>query len=151
MVVLDGSLPPPADLAARRQELAGRECLWLLNKSDLPGAWPAAVRADAVIAATVSAATGAGVGELLDLLAARLHAEQLEPELPGAITARQQDAVTRAAAALASLRAALASGADAECLLVEANELAAALDSLTGRATPDDIINAVFARFCVGK
>ena len=31
------------------------------------------------------------------------------------------------------------------------HELAAALDSLTGRATPDDIINAVFARFCVGK
>ncbi len=151
LVVLDGSVPPPADLAARRQSLADAGCLWVLNKCDLPAAWPAAAAAAGGIAARVSATTGAGIGELLNLIAAQVQADALEPELPGAITDRQQEAVARAAAALAALQAALAATAGVECLLVEAKAVAAALDELTGRTTSDDILHAVFSRFCVGK
>lgn len=151
LAVLDGGSPPPADLDGRRAVLATAACVWVLNKSDLPPAWTVEQQQAAGIAARVSAATGDGIAGLLDLLTARLHAEPLEPELPGAITARQQQTVTRAAAALATLLTALREPAGAECLLVEASALAAVLDELTGRTAPDDIINAVFANFCVGK
>jgi len=132
-------------------EAGGIAPLIVLNKCDLPAAWPAAAAAAGGIAARVSATTGAGIGELLNLIAAQVQADALEPELPGAITDRQQEAVARAAAALAALQAALAATAGVECLLVEAKAVAAALDELTGRTTSDDILHAVFSRFCVGK
>lgn len=92
----------------------------------------------------VSAVTGAGVGELLADLAHR--AGSILPK-PGAtaVNARQ-------AALLGEVVAALPQG-DTD-LLVMAEELRlarAALDRLLGNAGVEDMLDALFSRFCIGK
>ncbi len=145
LLVLDGSVPPPADFADRRALLP--EALVVRNKVDLPDAWPAPA-ADGPLA--VSARTGAGIDALLDALAARLQAPDDDPELPGAITARQQELVQRLALLLHS--AVADDAADAACLLVTLREALALRDELTGTtATPEAYLDRVFATFCVGK
>ncbi len=94
----------------------------------------------------VSALTGAGIKELLELVAA--HGRTL---LPGedaiAINRRQAGELEVAARALADAGA-------AEDLVIAAENLRAArtaFDRLTGRAGVEDLLDSLFARFCLGK
>ena len=96
----------------------------------------------------VSARTGEGLPELRAAIAARL--EQLAEkgsEASGAdVTTRQKELLEIAAAALAR--------ADAGDLVLAANELrtaAEALGRILGKVYSDDLLDAIFSRFCVGK
>jgi len=42
-------------------------------------------------------------------------------------------------------------GLTADCLAVDLEEALWHLGELTGETTPDEIINEIFSRFCVGK
>lgn len=98
------------------------------------GSWPA------------SATTGAGITELLAEIG-RVAREMLPPADAIALNQRQ-------AAALAETRDALVEAADAPDPVIAAESLRsarAALDRLTGRAGVEDVLDALFARFCLGK
>lgn len=151
LVVLDGSAPCPAELAARLDELPALPRLVALNKSDLGSRWDAADRRDYDVATPVSARTGAGVAELTALLAERLGAGGLEPERPGAVSARQQSVLRRAGDDLARLAAALAADAGAELLLVEVRTAQRTIGELLGEQTPAAVLDEIFSRFCIGK
>lgn len=92
-----------------------------------------------------SAVTGEGIPELIDWLQAR--ARQLLPvEGEVALNARHRAAIAEAADALAE--------ADAPDLLIAAEALRrarAALDRVTGKAGVEDMLDALFGRFCIGK
>ena len=111
----------------------GRTVL-IATKADLGGQ-------DARAVLAVSAATGAGCDQLLGLIAARLGSVAGgEP--------RQQRLLAAADARLAELAHAL----PADDLLAEDLRSAAdALGELIGITTPDDVLGAIFARFCIGK
>ena len=107
-------------------------------KADLGGATEAADLATSVV-------TGVGLEELVTLLMAR--ARKLLP-VPGevALNARHRAAVEEAVAALAE--------ADASDLILLAEALRtarAALDRITGKAGVEDMLDALFGRFCIGK
>jgi tRNA modification GTPase len=92
-----------------------------------------------------SVVTGAGLGGLVERLQAR--ARDLLP-VPGeiALNARHRAAIADAAGALAE--------AAAPDLIVAAEALRAArvaLDRVTGRAGVEDMLDALFGRFCIGK
>ena len=96
----------------------------------------------------VSSLTGEGLPELRAAIAARL--EQLATkgaEGCGAdVTTRQKELLEAAAAALAR--------ANAKDLVLAANELrtaAAALGRMLGKTYSEDLLDAIFSRFCVGK
>ena len=94
----------------------------------------------------VSAETGDGVDRLVDLLIARSRA-LLPQEGDAAINARHRQAV---AAAVVALREA----AETDDFLIAAEFLRQArlaLDRVTGRAGVDDMLDALFGRFCIGK
>jgi tRNA modification GTPase len=100
---------------------------------------------DAAADVSVSAETGEGMERLVELLIARSRA-LLPREGEVSINARHRSA---AAAALGFLRE--AQSAD---LLVAAEALRqarAALDRVTGRAGVEDMLDALFGRFCIGK
>jgi tRNA modification GTPase len=94
----------------------------------------------------VSALTGEGLDGLADLLVARAKA-LLPAEEEVAVNARHR-------AALAECRAHLVEAAAASDPLVEAEALRTAriaLDRITGRAGVEDMLGALFGRFCIGK
>lgn len=108
----------------------------LHGRSDLP--------ANADVA--VSARTGSGLETLAGLL--RERAERLMPgEGEVAFNRRQREALGEAAGALR-----LAEGAADPLLVAEALRLAlAALDRIVGRAGVEDMLDALFGTFCIGK
>ena len=100
----------------------------------------------------VSAVTGEGLSELRTAIAARLaeRAAKSAEETGVDVTTRQKECLLAAQAALARADDALA-GTD---WVVAANELrgaAEALGRMLGKVYSDDLLDALFSRFCVGK
>ncbi|WP_294855430.1 tRNA uridine-5-carboxymethylaminomethyl(34) synthesis GTPase MnmE [uncultured Oscillibacter sp.] len=64
---------------------------------------------------------------------------------------RQADAVGRARAALCRGLDALRAGLTPDVVLADTEEAMGAIGELTGRTAKEDIVSAIFSRFCVGK
>ncbi|MBV9527270.1 tRNA uridine-5-carboxymethylaminomethyl(34) synthesis GTPase MnmE [Sphingomonas sp.] len=94
----------------------------------------------------VSALTGAGVAALLERLA-ELAGTILPGEGAIALNRRQADLI---GAAQRSLRAA-ACATELSILAEELRHARSAFDRLTGRAGVENVLDALFARFCLGK
>ena len=121
----------------------------VFNKAD--AAPPARAEAHGADAIVVSARTGAGLERLRAVLLARAG-WQAAGEGVFHARARHVDALRRAAAHLEAAEAHAAAGDRALELVAE--ELRAAHDALgeiTGRFTADDLLGAIFGRFCIGK
>ncbi|MEP7348468.1 MAG: tRNA uridine-5-carboxymethylaminomethyl(34) synthesis GTPase MnmE [Sphingorhabdus sp.] len=94
----------------------------------------------------LSAQTGEGMAALIRAITQRAK-EMLPPPDQVAINARQR-------ALMADAAVALRDAADADDWLITAEQLRQArlaLDALTGRAHTEDMLDALFGRFCVGK
>jgi len=114
--------------------------LWVHARADLPE------RADTARDVSVSATTGAGLDELWQRLE-RLAANLLPPPDLLAFNRRQRDLAARA-------QEALRYAAMQHDLLLLAEDLRSArraLDAITGRAGVEAMLDALFARFCIGK
>ena len=138
-----------------RAELQGADIvLWLGPEGEGPAeAWEIAGRADAADALTkvaprniVSARTGAGMDDLrCDLVAAARH---LLPK-PGAaaLNARQHRLLSEAEAAVAEAT----QHADPLLIAEALRHARVAFDALLGRAATEDMLDALFGQFCIGK
>jgi tRNA modification GTPase len=96
----------------------------------------------------ISTRTGAGLQDLEALIQARAEA-RLSGNEPLITHARQADALRRASAALDDVVA-----HDGLDLAVQAEHLrraVTALDSLVGRVGVEEVLGAIFSRFCIGK
>ena len=94
----------------------------------------------------VSSVTGEGLSSLVQLIGQKARA-MLPGEGAVALNRRQADLVTAA-------RDALRFGLAADDLVIAAESLRAArvaFDQLTGRAGMEDVLDALFGRFCLGK
>ena len=111
----------------------------LRTKADLPAAWtdPEVLE--------VSAATGAGLPELRERLGTELLGDVSRSEA-WLGSERQADAARRA---LEHVR--LARQLPDDLASIELEEALLALAELTGRDVQDDVVDAVFRNFCVGK
>ena len=97
-------------------------------------------------AIAVSALTGAGIADLLDRVRG-LARDLLPDEGAIALNRRQAEMVDSAHASLAA-----ASQAQAVPILAEElRQARMAFDRLTGRASTEDMLDALFSRFCLGK
>ncbi|HEX6014083.1 MAG TPA: tRNA uridine-5-carboxymethylaminomethyl(34) synthesis GTPase MnmE, partial [Geminicoccaceae bacterium] len=102
----------------------------------------------------ISCRTGAGLGELLQELSARASTLAGPGEAPLLTRARHREAVTEARASLERLLAGVDgdSGAGELALLAEDLRLAArAIGRITGAVGVEDVLDRVFATFCIGK
>jgi tRNA modification GTPase len=94
----------------------------------------------------VSAQTGQGLGELIAALVARARAI-LPREDEAALTRRQRRHVAACHAALVAFQ----SEADELIRAEHLRDCRRSLDSLTGRAGTEEMLDALFSTFCVGK
>lgn len=117
--------------------------LLVYNKADLLDGGTAAGAAGVF----VSAKTGAGIEELRSRL---LEAVGWRDQESGAFMARERHlrALTLAQAHLAQARAVASS---AELFAEELRLVQRALNEITGKFTPDDLLGEIFSRFCIGK
>ena len=100
----------------------------------------------------VCAHTGLGLGALRAAIANALGAGDGEDdEPPLAHTARQEQTLDDAAAALACAASALNDGVPDELVCSELRRAARATDALLGSDVAEDVLNLVFSRFCIGK
>ena len=119
--------------------MAGDLRIW--NKADLGGV---AQGADL----SISARTGAGVGGLLDEIGGRLSGQAQGDGLVGHL--RQRRALEAAMDALSRAESAV-STVSAEIVAEDLRTACRQLEGLLGRIGTEDVLDAVFARFCLGK
>lgn len=125
--------------ADRHQE--GSNVVPLATKADLAG-----VPRPGELA--VSAQTGEGLPQLIDLLTARLTGDhQAEP----ALLTRERHRIAVADAIVALERALASPGAPVELLAEDVRLAVRALERLLGRVDVEDVLDQLFAGFCIGK
>ena len=136
--------------------VAGRPALVIANKSDLapaaPRDVPALVGHPAAVAIHVSATTGAGIDALSRLVRERLVGPA-SADAGGLVVTRARHR-ERLLAAVTHLRAAgvAARGAVSPDLIAsDARRGLDALGEIVGAVSTQDLLGAIFERFCVGK
>jgi len=131
----------------------------VVNKCDLEGKWnveggtwnvgESAQRQSCV---EVSAKTHQGLDRLREAIAERIGVAGLRPTAEVIVTnLRHQQALERAQTALQRAIASAESGASEEYLAEDLREALDAVGDITGTTSREEIIDEIFARFCVGK
>jgi tRNA modification GTPase len=151
LVVLDATQPLNDEELRLLAAVQGRPALVAINKCDLTEAGEVgAAEIGGVPALRTSALTGEGIAQLRGrILALATGGAASEP---GMLTSlRHHQAITTALAALGDAAQANANAIPHEMILLDLYRGLAALDSLTGQTTSDDILNLIFSTFCIGK
>lgn len=138
LLVLDAAAPEAVDVA---------EALVVVNKIDLvpPGA------ALPLGSFGISCRTGQGVPELLRGLARRLETLVEAGETPLLTRARHRAAVMEAHAALERFEGQAESGGELALLGEDLRLAARAVGGITGVVGVEEVLDRVFASFCIGK
>jgi tRNA modification GTPase len=142
--ILDRSAPKPAgfDESSREQiEVV------LLNKSDLPehSDWK---HFDALRICCVEENGLQGVEEAI---LARISANHLRPENSLAINMRHHDCLRRALDSCELARATIKAGIGPEYMAVDLRAALRAVGEITGAEGAEEILDSLFAQFCIGK
>jgi len=142
LCVETGRAPGPDESAVAD----ARPTLLVRTKADLSPAIPGG-------GLPVSAVAGTGLGELRrtaseQVFGGRVVLADLEPALG---RARQRTALARARAALGSALDLFRGERDAVLVAHHVRDATVALDELIGSVDVDDVLDGVFATFCVGK
>jgi tRNA modification GTPase len=147
VVVVDGSAPPDD---AMTLETAGKDCVIVYSKADLPR-HPAASKPERN-ALAVSAMDGTGLSSLkhalVDVVAARVGGDGDEGEL--VVSIRQRELLVALSHALHRATDGLVA-APLEASLVDLREALTLASELLGVGVGDVVLDRVFASFCLGK
>jgi len=154
LFVLDGSRKASPPDRSAYEEVATLPHLVLWNKSDLAAAEEGSGFAGAGTRGSlrVSAKTGEGMEELLAAVAREVAPGEGAIRAHAPLTrARQRLAVERALAALSRASAAAADRLPLEFPAADVREAAGALAELLGEVAPEEVLDAIFGEFCIGK
>lgn len=154
LLVFDATRAPAPEEAQIVGELRDREIpvVLVINKTDCvtgvpENPWPQTPFA-AVCA--VSATHGTGIKELETAIAGiLLGGAGIDAAQPMITRQHQKHSLRRAEESLQRLFDAV--GASPEFLALELRDALGALGEITGETTPEDILDAIFANFCIGK
>jgi tRNA modification GTPase len=152
-LVVDGAVGWSDDDAALFAALAGRARVIVWNKSDRAPAPVAPRWAEGAPIVATSVAPGQPALGLDQLERAIVEAlgEGDEDSARLQIGLRQRGALVDAAAALARAEETLRAGGPADVAAVEARGALEHLGRVTGETVDNEVLDAIFARFCIGK
>ena len=140
--IMDATIPAsemPSNLAAHAPRT-----LRVLNKIDAAGA-----RVDAPADHAISALTGDGLPALVSALSAIVRGAAGSDESPAITQLRHRQQIKACLAALAGVSVNV--DMDTELAAEQLRLAADALGRIVGRIDPEDVLDQVFARFCIGK
>jgi len=153
LAVFDGGAPLSAeDFTVISAAKAAKNVVWALNKSDLETEKTlVALAVHGITPILISTKSGAGLDLLESEIRRFFDAGDLRFDGTLMTSARQEAACKAAIESLAAGEAALASGAAADMALFDVESACDKLAELFGKTVGEDIIDRVFANFCVGK
>jgi tRNA modification GTPase len=149
--VVDASEPVTLADDKYLSEFAGRKCIIVANKIDLPrvSRWPRPPNSPVV---EVSCVTGAGIEVLKDAIKDQVWSGGIKAEmLQVMINSRHQDALRRAGAALLRTLEGLRASQTLEVVAMELRIAVNAVGEIVGKTTTEDLLDSIFGQFCIGK
>ena len=150
LIVLDCSVPPSPDTLERIETLARSQRVIALSKCDLPPTWsPQTVNLPNAVRTSVR--TGEGIVAVREAILAALLGTDRSEDAPRVSNVRHLHLLARTSSALDRAAALARDRAPEEVLLVELTTARTAVEEVSGRRTPDDILAHIFERFCIGK
>lgn len=153
LVVVDQSRPLQEEDRQILETARGRQALIVLNKEDLQPAFATEeLQSYGLPLLSISASTGAGMGELKDAMLS-LALQQGLTAAQSALLAntRHIELVRQSREALQRALDTIEAGMPVDCAIVDIREAWELLGSITGDTVHDDIIEEIFSRFCLGK
>lgn len=151
VLVIDSSHPLTSDDHLAMSACVDRRVIVALSKADLPR-----YRHDPALfpgpVVELSVHSGTGLDELRQQVSSTfLTSSDASPESFFLADRRHRAAVLRAHAALTRFLAGLEVNASAEFLSADLRDALSAVGEVTGETTPDEILELIFSRFCIGK
>ena len=147
LVVLDRSRALGEEAHELLKTTADRPRVVAANKSDLHAAWDFEAVAPAI---PVSALSGEGLDRLRIALAEAAAGEPAR-DVPAITNVRHVHLLQQARAALERAAAATDARTPEELVVIDLTEARQRLEEVTGVRTSDDVLRAIFERFCIGK
>ena len=149
--VLDASEPLTHADENYLNEFSDKKRIFVRNKIDLPGQLnlPAVVSASVVDVCSLS---GQGIEALKDAIKSLVWAGEIKAEmLQVAINSRHQDALNRARFSARQATDALRENVTLELVAMDLRIAANAVGEIVGKTTTEDLLDAIFSAFCIGK
>lgn len=157
LFLLDGSMELTPEDQGLLVQMQAKPMIPVINKSDLPQRLDEALLRGLLPEGTppavrISAKYGDGIDRLTAAIQEMILATPGE-ETPEAMIAdlRHKIALERAAECLIRAREGLSDGLPSELAALEVREALDSLGEITGRTTSEEVLDRIFANFCIGK
>ncbi len=153
LLVVDGSAPLTDEDELALQLCHAGKTLLVINKSDQAQACDLSRLTTFSQQVAVSAKYGLGLTELRAAIVDHLGKDTALAGSEGVVITerRHRDALLRAVTSLEAFLRATTGPVHLEFLALELREALTALGLVTGETTPDEILEQIFSRFCIGK
>jgi tRNA modification GTPase len=150
-LVLDGSESLKAEDFEIADLLRNRTVIVVVNKMDLPVVADDSRILPQARRVHLSALTGQGLDQLEDAIVDTVFSGQVQTsDLPVVSNPRHCDILRRALAHIVAARDSYAKGT-ADLLAVDLTAAVSALGEITGETVSEDVLDAIFGNFCIGK
>ncbi len=155
LIVIDQSRPLGEEDKEIIRQAGGKHGLVALNKIDLPSALSRETRAEAFAPFPVvetSALTGQGIEQLQQQVVDVITRSDAMPTCSEAVpNLRHRNALVEASEAFHASRNKAEEGAPMEIVALELKTGIDALSEIIGETASEDVLDAVFSQFCLGK
>jgi tRNA modification GTPase len=147
--VLDAGEPLTSDDKSLLEEFGQKKRLIIANKTDLP---PKLQLPPDVRALNICCLTGKGIEAVKDAIKEKIWAGEIQAGMwQVMVNSRHQDALQRARAALDHTLAAMQKGLGLELAAMDLRIAVNAVGEIVGKTTTDNLLDAIFSQFCIGK
>jgi tRNA modification GTPase len=153
LLVVDGSEPLNTNDRLAIDQCQTDKTIVVINKDDQPQRIDFKQLEQFPHSVSVSAKQKAGLDFLCNVIAERLGQDSLSAAGEGLVVTekRHKDALLGAIASLNTFFEGVRLSAPYECLAMDLREGLNSLGLITGETTPDEILDQIFSRFCIGK
>ncbi len=156
LCVIDRSRKPEEDdfQFLERMRLSGKKGILLINKSDMPDAWPPNQLSRArefFPAFSVSAVTRDGMRELIESLEETISNSGMISDSVALTHARHRECLRNARQALSNALDSINQKMSQEYIAMDLRGALEHVRMITGQTVGDDILNNIFSKFCIGK
>ena len=153
LFMVDSSRPFDEDDRMIRDAVSSSRVILVRNKADLPDIIDMPDGAFYSGQVSISTLTGSGIDRLRGMIRdAFLHGEAVDSREYVALSqSRHRDVLIRVRRQLDDFLAHLQSGVELPLLSCDLRDALDSLGEVTGETTPDDVLDLIFSRFCIGK
>jgi len=152
LVVIDGSEPVQAEDLRIADLVGNRDAIVVVNKLDLPAVVDGSGILPNAIHVHVSALTGKGLGLLKDAIVDAVLSGQVEAShVPSISNPRHCAILQRALEDVAAARSESLARREADLMAIDLTAAVCALGEITGETVSEDVLDAIFSNFCIGK